>query len=250
MGAKTALALTNWQVLDPSEFSSGGGATLTKTESKSILATGRNPSNDTYTVTAAVGPGRITGLRLEVLETGEEKEMGRHQNGGFVLTKFEVTAKPKDVDASQAVPLKNATADFSQKGYEVTNVLTGTGQGWAVGHRAHEQNASLATSPWRSLWNSKRHADLHVRHSEPAAAQTSCVVGLLTVGRRLGRRHRCRVDILLFSARRPARANDKHEPVEEYFQSIVPELKAIRDELRPAQAEADWTKPSCSLRSG
>src|SRR5205807_2359606 len=49
---KTLTALTNWQVLDPSEYTSAGGATLVKTNDLSVLATGKNPSNDTYTVTA------------------------------------------------------------------------------------------------------------------------------------------------------------------------------------------------------
>ena len=82
---KVAREKTAWETLDPGSFQSAGGATLTKTASKSILADGANPSNDTYTVTAPVGPGRLTGIRLEALETGADKTLGRHQNGGFVL---------------------------------------------------------------------------------------------------------------------------------------------------------------------
>src|SRR4051812_25567235 len=37
---QTTASLTNWIILDPKEFTSSGGATLTKTESKSIRATG------------------------------------------------------------------------------------------------------------------------------------------------------------------------------------------------------------------
>src|SRR5206468_6593610 len=131
---KTISALTNWQVLDPSDFSSAGGATLTKTESKSIRAAGKNPSHDTYTVTVPVAAGKITGFQLQVLESGTEKTLGRHANGNFVLRGFEVKAKTReDVFAAQPVVLKSATADFSQKDFEIGNVLTGKGDGWAVG---------------------------------------------------------------------------------------------------------------------
>ncbi len=126
-------ALTNWQVLDPTEFSSVGGATLTKTASKSILASGKNPSNDTYRVSAVVGPGKITGFRLEVLETGAGKSLGRHENGGFVLRGFEVKAKTReDVFEPQPVAIKSASADFSEKDFDIGDVLTGKGNGWAV----------------------------------------------------------------------------------------------------------------------
>src|SRR2546423_1504105 len=92
---QTISGLTNWEVLEPAALASAGGATLTRTESKAILASGKNPSNDTYTVSAYVGPGKITGFRLEVLETGAEKSLGRHTNGGFVLRSFEVKAKTR-----------------------------------------------------------------------------------------------------------------------------------------------------------
>lgn len=124
---KTLKGLTNWQVLDPVEYASAGGATFTKTESKSLLAGGKNPSNDVYTVTAQTDARPITGIRLEVLETGDDKVLGRHPNGTFVLTKFEVKA------GDEAIALKAATADYSQDGHSVTNLLAGNGNGWAVG---------------------------------------------------------------------------------------------------------------------
>src|SRR5262245_57302263 len=80
-------AMTNWQVLDPMSWSSQGGATFSKTESKSLLAGGTNPPNDVYVVTARTAARRITGFRLEVLETGDEKILGRASHGSFVLSK-------------------------------------------------------------------------------------------------------------------------------------------------------------------
>src|SRR4051812_9309931 len=124
---KAAAALTEWVVLDPVTWSSKGGATFSKTESKSLRAEGKNPPNDVYTVTVKPGADRVTGFRLEVLETGDEKALGRAGNGNFVLSKVEVEADAKPVK------LKAAAADYAQEGFPATNLLAGTGGGWAVG---------------------------------------------------------------------------------------------------------------------
>jgi mono/diheme cytochrome c family protein len=124
--SNAAAALTNWRVLDPVTWSSKGGATFTKTESKSLQAGGTNAANDVYSVTANADSGRITGFRLEVLETGSEKILGRASNGSFVLSKFEV-----EVD-SKPIVIKAAAAEYSQENYPATNLLAGTGNGWAV----------------------------------------------------------------------------------------------------------------------
>lgn len=121
-----------WETLDPSEFNSKGGASLRKNNTKSIIAEGRNPSNDTYTVSAPIGAGRFTGIRLEVLETGPDKALGRLENGGFVLTRFELAVKPQGAETAMPVRWKNVTADSSEKDFNVTNLLAGTGNGWAV----------------------------------------------------------------------------------------------------------------------
>src|SRR5437867_2603774 len=121
-----------WDTLDTVSYKSEGGATLTKNKTKSIIADGANPSNDTYIVTAPIGPGKLTGIRLEALETGAEKALGRDSNGGFVLRKFEVAATPKAAAEPMTVAFQSVVADFSQKKFEVDNLLTGQGNGWAV----------------------------------------------------------------------------------------------------------------------
>src|SRR5262249_40938792 len=59
---KENAARTDWVVLDPDGFASAGGASLTKLADKSVLAGGKNPSNDVYTVTALTSLQNITGL--------------------------------------------------------------------------------------------------------------------------------------------------------------------------------------------
>src|SRR5436190_7060950 len=128
---QTITALTNWQTLDPVQFVSLGGASVAKQRSGALLVSGKNPSNDTYVVSASLKAGTFTGIRLEVLETGEKKAIGRHTNGGFVLRALEAALNTAD----QSSPLKfsKATADFSEKNFDISNVLNGKGDGWAIG---------------------------------------------------------------------------------------------------------------------
>jgi hypothetical protein len=96
----------SWIVLDPTTFKSQGGATLTKQADQSILASGKNPFPEKYTVTANTTLTGITAIRLEVLADGKLPAMGpgRAPNGNFVLNEFGVTAAPLPV------PVKTAPA--------------------------------------------------------------------------------------------------------------------------------------------
>ncbi len=54
-----------WTVLKPAEIKSEGGATLTLLDDNSILAGGKNPNRDVYTVIARPGLEHIVAIRLE-----------------------------------------------------------------------------------------------------------------------------------------------------------------------------------------
>jgi serine/threonine protein kinase len=58
---------TNWTVLKPSAMTSKGGATLTLQEDGSILASGKNPDRDDYSLVAKTDLEQITAIRLEAL---------------------------------------------------------------------------------------------------------------------------------------------------------------------------------------
>ncbi|MDD4890961.1 MAG: hypothetical protein PHU85_13655 [Phycisphaerae bacterium] len=113
-------AKTIWTPLEISKAVSTGGATLTTQKDDSILAGGKNPSNDVYTVTATTKLTGITAIQLEVLcdpslpETGP----GRAINGNFALLKCRVAAAPLGEKTDPTpVPLQNPKADFSQESY-------------------------------------------------------------------------------------------------------------------------------------
>ena len=66
------------------------------------------------------------------METGDDKALGRHANGGFVLRRFELAATAKTATEPKPVEFETVAADYSQKKFEVANLLAGMGDGWAV----------------------------------------------------------------------------------------------------------------------
>jgi hypothetical protein len=109
-----------WTVLTPSSAVSAGGATLTKRADGSILASGKNPSPDTYTVATGTKLTGITGIRLEILADPRlpSQGPGRSFNGNFALNEFSVTVTPRgSVAPAKPVPLHKPAASFSQKSY-------------------------------------------------------------------------------------------------------------------------------------
>ncbi len=118
-----------WTVLDPSELSSRGGATLTKDKDGSIRVSGENPTQDGYTIAASTGLAGVTALRLEALpdDSLHAKGPGRSANGNIVLTDVRVLA------GTTPVKIRTASADFSQKDYPVTAAIgQKPGTGWAI----------------------------------------------------------------------------------------------------------------------
>ncbi len=110
-----------WRVLDPTEFTSTDGATLTKLPDNSILSGGTRPEKDTVTITATSPLAKVTAIRLEVL-TDDSLPMrgpGRQDNGNLHLSEFEIFR------AGDAAPVEiaRATADFDQAGWEITKAI-------------------------------------------------------------------------------------------------------------------------------
>ncbi len=125
-----------WYVLDPATFTSAGGATLKKLPDGSILASGKNPSPETYTITANSNLAGITGIRLEVLSDPSlpAKGPGRAPNGNLVLNEFKLAvAKQGDKAAPKPVMLQRPQADFSQDTFPINNAIDNNpGTGWAI----------------------------------------------------------------------------------------------------------------------
>src|SRR5262249_33148939 len=108
---EVAGAARTWQVLEPVEFKSEQGATLTKLADGSLLSGGKRPEKDTYTVVVHTSLKGITAVRLEVLtdDSLPRKGPGRQDNGNLHLNEFAVVAAPRsDTAAGQPLAWKSA----------------------------------------------------------------------------------------------------------------------------------------------
>ena len=111
-----------WTVLKPDSMTSAEGVTLTPKDDGSILASGKNPATDTYSLIVKNPPKGITALRLEVLpdDSLPKKGPGRAGNGNFVLSEFTVKHIVGET-IEENIALQNATATYEQTGAAENN---------------------------------------------------------------------------------------------------------------------------------
>jgi hypothetical protein len=108
-------------VLRPRAAASSGGATLEIQADGSVLAGGKNPSPDVYTIVADTDLGGITAFRLEVLSDPglPSGGPGRAYNGNFALAELSVEIAPRGGGAAEKakLELRSARADCSQRSH-------------------------------------------------------------------------------------------------------------------------------------
>lgn len=130
-----------WQVLNPTSVTSSGGATLTKQEDLSWLASGINPPHDEYKISASIAPGQFTGLLLETLPDPSlpNQSLGRYPNGNFVLSDVDAVITAPSLTEPLTANFTRAESDYDQSGYPVKAIIDGkaerTGKntkGWAI----------------------------------------------------------------------------------------------------------------------
>jgi mono/diheme cytochrome c family protein len=142
-----AVVVPEWVILDPVSAKSSGEATLIKQSDGSILATGKNPQFDTYTIVAEAELTGFTAIRLEALSHPSMPKggPGRAPNGNFALSDFEVTLALKG-GAAPPVKLKlsNPRATFEQKGLPVAAAIDKDAKSsWAVDPEFGKDHAAV-----------------------------------------------------------------------------------------------------------
>ena len=143
----TALAESRnqWAVPVPVEMISKGGATLTRLEDGSLLASGTNPDKETYEVTLPLTGGKLTAMRLEALpdDSFAAKGPGRSENGNVVLTDVRLSLVTDDGSLSP-LPLKSAAADHSQKDHSVEQAIDDDpASGWGIYPQVGQPHAAM-----------------------------------------------------------------------------------------------------------
>jgi mono/diheme cytochrome c family protein len=242
--AKIVREQTSWETLTPMDFKSLGGATLRTNNTRSIVAEGANPSNDTYVVNASAGPGRITGIRLEALETGPDKMLGRDINGGFVLRQFDLAVRPGGGETQSSVKWKSVSADASKNDFDVTNLVTGKGNGWSV--PSFQSKDRLRRSAYFALTEplditqdatlifTLRHSDKH------PGANLQRFRLYATRSEQVGPPGKLPDEVRAALAIAADQRNDKQrDTIRDHYKSIDPILKPLRDAHAAAKKAAD-----------
>ena len=124
----------NWKILSPTEFKANTQK-LTVQKDHSILASGENPKNDTYTIKAKTDISEISSLRLEALmdPTMTGGGLSRSDSGNFVLTGFEASMIKDGLKEPVPLVIGSAEATFEQGSLKITSSYDGNPQsGWAV----------------------------------------------------------------------------------------------------------------------
>ena len=135
-----------WSALAPVKAESANGAKLTIRDDHSVLASGKNPDTDNYTLRFTNALTGIVGLRVEVLpdDSLPAKGPGRAANGNFVLTEV-VGRIEREGAAPRTVSFQSARASHEQttladgnpyKAWSAVATIDGdvkgTSPGWAV----------------------------------------------------------------------------------------------------------------------
>ena len=130
-----------WNLLSPESVRSAGGATLTKQADQSWLASGINPPNDEYTLSAPLRAGPFTGVLLEAFPDPSlpNQSLGRYENGNFVLTDIDAIITAPSLSAPIQAEITRAESDYDQSGWPVQAIVQDklkrqgkNTKGWAV----------------------------------------------------------------------------------------------------------------------
>jgi len=135
-----------WQILEIQEAKSAGGAVFAPLPDGSLLASGPNPDQDTWTLTVRTSLRGITALRLEALTHPALPRggPGRAPNGNFALTDLKAELLPAGGGAPKPLRLVGARATFQQQGLPVSAALDSDAKsGWAVDPRVGQDHAAV-----------------------------------------------------------------------------------------------------------
>ncbi|MDP6859937.1 MAG: DUF1549 domain-containing protein, partial [Verrucomicrobiales bacterium] len=123
-----------WKILTPTE-TNAKVQKLTLQKDKSILVSGENPKNDTYTIRAKTDIAEIGSIRLEALMDPSMTGGGlaRSDSGNFVLTGFEASITRQGSKEPEPLKFASSEATFEQGSHKISASYDGnTATGWAV----------------------------------------------------------------------------------------------------------------------
>jgi mono/diheme cytochrome c family protein/uncharacterized membrane protein len=155
---------TKFEVLSPDMFATAKKSRLALLSDQSLLASGKNPVGDTYTIEANANIDGVSVFKLEVLTDPSlpQNGPGRALNGNFVLSQFKVEQVDINADGDETGPrsrikIDRAEADYSQPQFEVAKSIDEFfTNGWAVGMGGdNKPHAAMFFTPDKLAGNKK-----------------------------------------------------------------------------------------------
>jgi hypothetical protein len=239
-----------WTALTPTSLASAQGATLTRQPDGSILAGGKGPETDSYTIVVDTALTGITGFRLMVLpdKSLPRQGPGRSASGNFVLTELRVTAGPRNKPA-QAVVLRNAAADFAQGGFPVAGAVDGNPKsGWAIAPqfgRAHQavfetaQNVGFPEGTTLTVTLDQHYGGQHTIgrfRLDATTAPRPVRLSQLPDG-----------IVTILGIAPAARTAPQKEELARYYRSVAPELAGARAQLAALRRQEAAIRPATTM---
>ena len=131
------------------EITGPKGVEFEREEGQVVRVSGENPASATYEIRGSLKPGTMVhGIRLEVLadDALQGKGPGRSNHGNFVLNQLRLSVEGQ---SSRPLVFAEASADFSQKEWEVNGAIDGNllsgkdGSGWAVSGQLGKDHSAV-----------------------------------------------------------------------------------------------------------
>ena len=235
-----------WTAVRPKRVTSSGGATLEVQDDLSVLAGGKNPKKDTYTIVLPTELSGITGVRLEALTHPSlaNKSLSR-ANGNFVLTEFDVRIARSGDEKPEPVKLKQAVADYSQNGHPIANAIDGKSEtGWAVdGHTKAEDRTAVFVFAEPLPGGPGTKLTVRLRHQSPFAQHNigRFRLALTTVEEPSldGPAGLPPETIAALHVEPAERTPEQAEVLAKHYRGIAPELEPVRRRIAELEKERD-----------
>jgi WD40 repeat protein/tetratricopeptide (TPR) repeat protein len=148
-----------WTILKPTDLKSQGGATLAPQPDGSILAGGKNPERDVYTLIARPGLGHITAMRLEAMPDPSlpHNGPGRADNGNFQLNELRISSGGRPSTPTSII----VTYDAAQSSRDVIDGRFDDSTGWSIGVRSGVANTAIVATPLQRAPNDDLRIELY-----------------------------------------------------------------------------------------
>ena len=254
-----------WTVLKPESVASAEGVTLASRPDGSILASGKSPATDTYTLVIKQLPPAVTAIRLEVLPDPSlpQKGPGRAGNGNFVLSEFVATVKPALGD-DRPVAISAATASYEQTGaagdnpykkWAIAAAIDGDAKGkkwgWAVMEKVGQPHVAIFETASDLTLDNGDTLTIALQQNLDNPQHT---IGLFRLSATTAPRPVKVTDAAppnisaILAIAPPQRSEPQLKEVAAYFRTIAPSLQQTRSEL--ATVEKSRKDLDAKIRAG